>query len=339
MTSSRSTLLAGLLVGLALLPDARTARAAEPARAVPAATAQLARGHVEDAPGAVLEPRPPAPKAEAKAPGPPELPNLAHVIYTVWPESTVGKFMHQLNWMRPIFALTVVLLVLIVMVQLSLRRSLIPGRLQTAVEMIVEALDGLICGTLGKENGRKFLPYLGSLFLYILCLNLFGLFPLMMSPTSFIATTAAFALCTFVVVQITAFSKLGFFGVLYHWAGEPKDGIGWGAAVMLFPLHILEEFIKPISLSLRLFGNIFGEDVLLGAMLMLGIMITSFLPAAGVPLGFPLHLPFMFLALLTSTIQALVFTLLSTIYISLVLPHHDHEEHGHETTAETAHHA
>jgi len=92
------------------------------------------------------------------------------------------------------------------------------------------------------------------------------------------------------------------------------------------PLHIIGELAKPLSLSLRLFGNISGEDMLLAIFVGLGISITAILhPPAWMP-GLPLQLPFIFLALLTSFVQALVFTLLSTIYFSL-MTHHEEEEH------------
>jgi F-type H+-transporting ATPase subunit a len=96
----------------------------------------------------------------------------------------------------------------------------------------------------------------------------------------------------------------------------------------MLPLHLIEEVAKPLSLSLRLFGNIMGEDVLLGVFAMLGVSMLAFLK---LPIGVPLHLPFIFLAVLLSTIQALVFTLLSTIYFLQMLPHDEHEEeaHGH----------
>ena len=93
----------------------------------------------------------------------------------------------------------------------------------------------------------------------------------------------------------------------------------------LSPIHpgevLLEEFIKPMSLSLRLFGNVFGEDVLIGAFVTMGIMALSFM---GSPIGIPLQIPFMLLAIITGTIQALVFTLLSTVYLSLMMPHEEH---------------
>ena len=92
------------------------------------------------------------------------------------------------------------------------------------------------------------------------------------------------------------------------------------------------ELIKPISLSLRLFGNIFGEDTLIAVMVVLGVQLMHLLLdmfgagalATWFP-GFPFQVPFYAIALIGSTVQALVFTLLSTIYIFLMLPH-DHEE-------------
>jgi F-type H+-transporting ATPase subunit a len=86
-------------------------------------------------------------------------------------------------------------------------------------------------------------------------------------------------------------------------------------------MHLLGELIRPLSLSLRLFGNILGEDSLIAAFAGLGILAVSVLK---IPVGVPLQVPFMLLAMLTGTIQALVFALLSTIYISLVLPQEEH---------------
>lgn len=281
--------------------------------------------------------KPAAEKKDEHSGHAPELPNLAYALGGLFPDSKVGKFLGDMsNWyvVRPFFALIVVLIFLGITRGLYRKRSVLPGRFQGAMEMAVEALDNLISGILGKEIGRRYLPFLGGLFLYILSLNLFGLFPLAMSPTNFIATTAALAICTLLVTQYTAVRQIGIKGMLLHWCGSPTDGITWAIGVIFLPLHVFSDFVvKPLSLSLRLFGNIYGEDVLLGSMLMLGIMILGFLPNAGIPVGLPLHLPFMFLATLTSTIQALVFTLLSTIYIMMVLPHGDHDEHHEEAHA------
>jgi F-type H+-transporting ATPase subunit a len=93
----------------------------------------------------------------------------------------------------------------------------------------------------------------------------------------------------------------------------------------MFPLHVMGELIKPVSLSLRLFGNILGEDALIAAFLTFGIVALSFIKS---PVGTPLQLPFMLLAILTGTVQALVFSLLTTIYLFTMLPHDTHHAHA-----------
>jgi len=102
-------------------------------------------------------------------------------------------------------------------------------------------------------------------------------------------------------------------------AGSPGDVVTWCMVPLMFPLHVIGELAKPLSLSLRLFGNITGEDVLIAVFVGLGVSILSFSPV-----GIPLQLPFYFLGLILSTVQALVFALLSTIYILLMLPHEEH---------------
>ena len=150
------------------------------------------------------------------------------------------------------------------------------------------------------------------------------------SPTSSLNVTVALALVVFLFSQWIGLRELGVVGYFDHLMGNPRSLIGWLLVPLMLPIHVMGELAKPISLSCRLFGNIFGEDMLLVAFASLGVMISSL---AHVPIGVPLQLPFMFLALLTSTLQALVFTVLSTIYILLMLPH---DEHAHEGEAQHA---
>jgi F-type H+-transporting ATPase subunit a len=209
---------------------------------------------------------------------------------------------------------------------------MIPGRLQNLVEMAVEGLSNFITDILGPRHGPRYVPFLGTLFIYILFMNLFGLIPFMDSPTSSLNVTVALAIVVFLYSQFIGFKELGVVGWLDHMAGSPRDAIGWGLVPLMLPIHLMGELAKPISLACRLFGNIFGEDMLLVAFASLGITILSF---THLPIGLPLQLPFLFLALLTSTLQALVFTVLSTIYFLLMLPHddHGHEKEGHEQHA------
>jgi F-type H+-transporting ATPase subunit a len=117
-----------------------------------------------------------------------------------------------------------------------------------------------------------------------------------------------------------------------HLCGDPKDAIGYVLAPLFFVLEVIGVIAKPISLSLRLFGNMLGKDILLGAFTMMGIMLVAVVSKdLSHYVGAPLTIPFYFLGILLSAIQALVFSILSAIYILLMLPHehHDHDDHGH----------
>ncbi len=219
------------------------------------------------------------------------------------------------------FALLMALFMIICGFILYRKRQLIPGPFQNFVEMLFEWLYDMVYAMLGEETDR-YMPFLATLFIYIWFMNLMGLIPLLTSPTSAINATGGLALTVFLYVQFTAITRLGPLKYLHHLAGEPNSGVTWGLVIINLPLHIVGEFVKPVSLALRLFGNILGEDILIAAMLSLGI---TFLALFGSPVGFPFQVPFYFLAMLTSTIQALVFTMLSTSYIMMVVPHH--EEH------------
>ena len=218
-----------------------------------------------------------------------------------------------------------------------------PGRRQAFVEMIVAAFDDFCRGILGKENGRLYMPYIATLFTVILTCNLMGLVPLMKAPSSALIITFSLALCSFFVVQATAWIRLGPITYIHHLMGSPKDAIGWVLSPLFLLLEMISDFVaKPLSLALRLFGNIFGKDILLGAFLGMGITLMSVIAGpVGDLIGLPLTVPFYFLGLLLSTIQALVFSLLTCIYIMMVLPHDHHhgDDHGHvEGHGHDAHH-
>jgi F-type H+-transporting ATPase subunit a len=256
--------------------------------------------------------------AEKAQEGAPELPNFITLLYHKFSEVAVVGFMH--HYENVIFSWMVAILLCVVAYMAYRKRSILPGRLQNVVEMLVEALDNFVCGILGPQ-GRKFTPFLGTLFIYILSMNFLGLVPGMKSPTANLNQTLALALCVFFYVQYTGIRSLGLKGYLHHMAGSPRDVVTWLLVPLNIPIHIIEELAKPMSLSLRLFGNITGEDVLIAVFVGLGVSALSFLH---LPVGIPFEIPFIFLALLTGTIQALVFTLLSTIYFSMMLPHEEH---------------
>ncbi|MGH7741653.1 MAG: F0F1 ATP synthase subunit A, partial [Candidatus Eiseniibacteriota bacterium] len=275
------------------------------------------------------EPQPEAGAPEEK--GPQKFPNVLTVLSRALPGVGWVRFLH--HYEAIVFSLFIALLLSLVAFLATRNRQMIPGPLQNAVEWLVEKLYDFVIGILGPEHGRRYLPFLGTLFIYILAMNLFGLIPFMDSPTSSLNVTVALALTVFVYSQYIGFRELGVIGYFDHLMGNPRTFIGWLLVPLMLPIHVMGELAKPISLSCRLFGNIFGEDMLLVAFATLGVTTLSF---AHLPFGIPWQLPFLFLALLTSTLQALVFTVLSTIYILLMLPHDDHAHEG-ETQQVHAH--
>jgi F-type H+-transporting ATPase subunit a len=244
------------------------------------------------------------------------LPNAVSVIFgyeSFWNE-----------WVNVLFAFAVAIFFTICVSIVYRRRQMIPGKFQNFMELLVEGMYNFLYAILGKET-KKYLPFLGTLFFYILAMNWLGLVPFGHSPSTSVTITASLAILVFLYAQYTGIRRLGILGYLHHLAGSPRDLVGWFIVPLIFPLHIIGELAKPFSLALRLFGNITGEDTLIAVFVGLGIAAVSFIPGHWMP-GIPLQVPFYFLGMLLSTIQALVFTLLSTIYILMMLPH---EEHGH----------
>ncbi len=220
----------------------------------------------------------------------------------------------KIEWVN-IENLTFAFLMVIILSTLAVvgtrRRALKPkSKLYLFLEWAVDSASQFFSQVLGRDT-RKYIPLVGTLFIYILSLNLFGLVPLMKSPTSVWGINLAMAIMVFFYVQWVGMVRNGIFGYFKHLVGEP-----WWLFPINLPLHILEELIKPLSLSLRLFGNILGEDTLLAVFAGLVFLIPGFVKL-------PLQLPFMFLALIFSTIQALIFSTLTAVYILLMLPHEE----------------
>ncbi len=175
-------------------------------------------------------------------------------------------------------------------------RALVPGGGQSFFELLIGGLEDFMVDITGEE-GRAFFPYIGTLFLYIWVCNLIGLIPGFFSPTANINTTLSMALCTFVY---THYLGIKFHGVKYikHFLG-PVPAL----APLFLPIEIVGHLARVMSLTLRLFGNIMGEDLVLAILLML----------AG---AFLAPLPMMFLAIFTCTVQAFIFSLLSIMYFT-----------------------
>ena len=212
---------------------------------------------------------------------------------------------------------------------LAMRKpKMVPGHFQNAVEWMVESMEDVCGGLLGPEHIKKHFPIIGALFFYILTINLLGIIPGMKSATSSLDLTLALALITFLYVQFWGVRNLGIVGYLDHLAGSPRDAIGWMMLPVMLPVHVLGELAKPVSLSCRLFGNIFGEDTLIVVFVgATALCLKASLTALAVPPMAGITALFMMLQTLTSIVQALIFSLLATVYLYMMLPH---EAHAHE---------
>jgi F-type H+-transporting ATPase subunit a len=200
----------------------------------------------------------------------------------------------------------IVALLLIVFFGLASRKvGVVPSKLQSFLEMIIQTFENLLVDTVGEE-GKKYLPMIATVGLFIFFANLIGLVPGFMSPTSKLNVTAGCALVVFAYYHWQGIKAQGLLKYLKHFLGPIPL-----LAPLMLPIELMSHFSRPVSLSIRLFGNIFAEELLI-------VIIASIIP-------FFLPLPFMAVAIFTSLIQAFVFVLLSCIYIAGAVAHE--EEH------------
>jgi F-type H+-transporting ATPase subunit a len=179
--------------------------------------------------------------------------------------------------------------------------ALVPAGGQNFFELLIGGLEEFMVDITGEE-GRAFFPFIATLFIYILTCNLLGLIPGFFSPTANVNTTLSMALCSFTYTH--------YLGIRYHGVKYIKHFLGPVPALapLFLPIEIIGHLARILSLTLRLFGNIMGEDLVLAILLML----------AG---AFLAPLPMMFLAVFTSVVQAFIFALLSIMYFTGSMEH------------------
>ncbi len=254
----------------------------------------------------------------------------------------------DLGWFKitnSMIAMFVVASIVILIAQLATRKiTLIPTRLQNFVEFVVESLEGFLAGIMGKKLANKTFWFFGSVFVFIITMNWMGLFPgvgtigwtttdsqghsgwlpLIRGANADLNMTLGLA-CTFFVLwiywSIRANGVGGFFGHIFLYHGEDKGIMKVLLLVIFFLVGILEVIsimIRPVSLTFRLFGNVYAGESLLEMMVHMGGLF-----------GWLTALPFFFLELMVGAIQALVFTLLTAVFTALMCRHDDEEEHAH----------
>jgi len=186
-------------------------------------------------------------------------------------------------------------------------KGLVPPRkmnLRNFFEFLAESLFGFVEGAMGEKHARRFYPLIGSLFLFILFNNMFALLPGFSAPTDSLKTNVGLALLVFLLTHI--------YGVREHGLAYFKHFLGPSPVLipLMLPIEIVSHLARPVSLSVRLMGNMMADHK----------VVMSFF--ALVPILVPL--PFMLLGLLVVFIQALVFCTLACVYIGMAIEHEEH---------------
>jgi F-type H+-transporting ATPase subunit a len=208
----------------------------------------------------------------------------------------------------------VTLVILFVLSFVATRRmKLVPRGLQAAFELGFGFIFKLADDAMGPE-GRSYYPLFLGLFLFILVANLQGLVPGLSSPTADINTTAALALIVFGSIHVMGIRKRGFFGYLAHFSA----GVPWWLKPLMTLIEFISELARPLSLAVRLFGNLMAKEVLLSILAFL----TVFLYQAGGAIDISLTIVplvlrplIILLGLLVGFLQAYIFTVLAIAYI------------------------
>jgi len=176
--------------------------------------------------------------------------------------------------------------------------------LRNLFEVLADTVLGLMAGVMGEKAAKRYLPLVGTLFMFILFSNLLGLIPGFLPPTDTLKTNLALSISVFLISHAV--------GVREHGLKYFKHFLGpiWWLAWLMLPIEIVSHIARPVSLAMRLMGNIVGDHKLV--LVFFGIL----------PILLPL--PFMVMGVLVCVVQAVVFSLLTTVYISQAVAHEEH---------------
>jgi F-type H+-transporting ATPase subunit a len=228
-------------------------------------------------------------------------------------ESAFGPYTPEnaIPWYTVMFFIACLLSIVIIWIFKGKISQQEPGHGQQTLEVSVLAVRSMLEDIIGP-HGLKYFPVVMSFAVLILVSNLMGLFPLFMSPTSATSVTFALGLSSFLYYNYIGISENGLLGHLKHFAGPI-----WWIAWLIFPIEIISNLIRPFSLGIRLFGNLFADEKVLETVANLAPPWTWVAP-----------IPLMFLSVFVAFVQTFVFILLSQLYLSEVshAPHHAHRE-------------
>ena len=235
------------------------------------------------------------------------------------PEDAFGPYTAEnaIPWYTVMFFIACILSVVIIWILKGKLSESEPGHGQQTLEVSVLAVRNMIEDIIGP-HGLKYFPVVMTFAVLILVSNLMGLFPLFMSPTSATSVTFALDLSSFLYYNFVGIKENGLFRHLKHFAGPI-----WWIAPLIFPIELISNLIRPFSLGIRLFGNLFADEKVLETLSGLAPPYTWFAPILLMPLS-------AFVAL----IQTFVFILLSQLYLSEV-SHAPHDFHAGHTEDES----
>jgi len=236
-----------------------------------------------------------------------------------WIPMSIGGLDISIN-KAVVFMWVVIALASVIMVMAGSSRKLVPGKLQSLAEMMVDFIRNMIMDTMGKD-GMRFFPLVATLFVFILFSNYIGLIPGTYTVTSQIIVTAVFSCLVYGLSLAVGFWLHGvkFLGILV-----PPGTPGWLLPLMI-PIEIISQLARPISLAVRLFANMTAGHVMLAVLFSLTI-------GGGLLIGW---LPFVFTVAIyglefgIAFIQAYIFTILTCVYLGDAFHLHGHEEHAH----------
>ena len=230
------------------------------------------------------------------------------------PEAAFGPYTAEtaIPWYTVMFVIACILSVALIWIFKGKLSESEPGGGQQTLEVSVLAVRNMIQDIIGP-HGMKYFPVVMTFAVLILVSNLMGLFPLFMSPTAATSVTFALGLSSFLYYNFIGISENGVLNHFKHLAGPV-----WWIAPLIFPIELISNLIRPFSLGIRLFGNLFADEQVMVTVSNLAPPFTWFAPIALMPLS-------VFVAL----IQTFVFILLSQLYLSEVShAPHEHAAHG-----------
>ncbi len=252
------------------------------------------------------------------------IPGLGHFSESL--QGTLGRTWTWQVFQATHFEITHVLVALVVMLLLlmgaasyssTLRKlgdeAILPAPrfgIRAIFEGLADMVFGLLDGVMGEKNARKYLPFLGTFFLFVLCSNLISLVPGFRAPTDTLKTNIGLAVLVFLATHVLGFKEHGIHYLEQFTGHIPLKSPLVVLVPLMFVIEVISHLIRPATLSIRLMANMFADHAVVGVFFTL--------------IPFLVPVPLMLLGVFVSVVQALVFTLMSATYISLAVAHEEH---------------